>query len=180
MKLRRLLVTLHLWIAGLLAPAFLVVALSGGLYLAGIKGTIQTTPLTLPSGQTFELGSASFETDVRQLIATQGLNIDFETVRGDAQRAQTRPTTRTFLTFQTTPAGLVAAVNKPDFQYSLLELHKGHGPQAYRIYQMVVALALLLAVLGGISIGLLSKPFKRTTFLAVISGSLITLVLALV
>ncbi len=179
MKLRRFLVMFHLWIAGLLAPAFLVVAISGGLYIAGIRGETQITTLPLPQSHGLELGSGTFANDVRQLIAVQGLKLDFETVHGDAERAQTRPTTRTFLTFQKTPSGLVAAINRPDFQYALIELHKGHGPRAYRIYEMVAALALILAVLGGVTIGLLIKTFRAPTLMAIIGGSLIALVLAL-
>jgi hypothetical protein len=179
MKLRRLLVLFHLWIAGLLAPAFLVVAISGGLYIAGIQGETQITPLPLPPSHGLELGSGTFPNDVRQLLAVQGLKLDFETVHGDADRAQTRPTTRTFLTFQQTPSGLVAAINRPDLQYALIELHKGHGPRAYRIYEIVAALALFLAVLGGITIGLLIRTFRFTTLMAVIGGSVIALVLAL-
>jgi hypothetical protein len=177
--LRRLLITLHLWIAGLLAPAFLVVAVSGGLYIAGIEGKATQTPLELPAGVQLELGSETFEADVRQLIDSQGLNVDFEYVRGGPDRAQTRPTTRTFLTFQQTPDGIKTALNTPDFPYALLELHKGHGPQAYRYYQILVALALFLAVIGGVTVGLLAKNYRRSTGIALVGGSLVAALLAI-
>ena len=54
LKLRRLLITVHLWLAGLLAPAFLVVAISGGFYLTGVEAKTETTPIELPAGTTLD------------------------------------------------------------------------------------------------------------------------------
>lgn len=178
LKARRVLTTLHLWIAGLLAPAFLVVAISGGLYIAGIEANVERTPITLAQDTELAFGTDALEGQVRNLIEEQGLPVDFEYIRGGPNRAQTRPTTRTFLTLQQTPDGLEAALNKPNFQSILLELHKGHGPRAYRLYEIAVALALFLAVLGGIAVGLLAKAYRRPTLIAVSAGTALAVILA--
>jgi len=177
-KIRRLLVTLHLWIAGLLAPAFLIVAISGGLYIAGFEAEAKKTPIELPANTVLNFGTDQFEADVQQLIDDQNLGVKFEYIRGGPDRAQTRPTTRTFLTLQKTPDGVEAALNKPNFQFILLELHKGHGPQVYRTYQILVALALFLAVIGGVAVGLLAQNYRRSTLIAVGVGTTLTILLA--
>lgn len=179
LKLRRLLITLHLWIAGLLAPAFLVVAVSGGLYIAGVEAEAERTPLTVPAGTSLDIGSDDFESQVRQFIEGQDLDVRFEYIRGGPDRAQTRPTTRAFLTFQQTAEGVDVALNRPNFQYVLLELHKGHGPRAYRTYQILVAIALFLAVIGGLAVGLLARNYRRSTFIAFAGGTALAVLLAM-
>ena len=49
---RALLIKLHLYCSAFFAAAIVLVAVSGGLYLIGIKGTIEQTPVgTLATGQ---------------------------------------------------------------------------------------------------------------------------------
>ena len=178
MKLRRLLITLHLWVAGLLAPAFLVVAISGGLHIAGSVAEAVRTPVALAPGQQIDLRSDDLEAQVRALIEAQQLNVDFEYIRGGAGRAQTRPTTRRFLTMEEGPAGIEIAVNEPNFQFALMELHKGHGPRAYRMYQIAVALALFFVVVGGIAVGVLARNYRSSTLIALGAGTFVAVLLA--
>jgi hypothetical protein len=76
------------------------------------------------------------------------------------------------LEFTNTPQGLTAKRVKPDTVQGLMELHKGHGPKAFKTYQKLVAALLLGVVLGGILVGLLSKAYRRQTVIAVIVGSI--------
>ena len=48
-KLRKLLVLFHLFAAGFMAPAFLLVAVTGGAYLLGQKGQETKVALKLPA-----------------------------------------------------------------------------------------------------------------------------------
>ena len=43
--MRNFWISLHLYAAAFLAPLLLFVAISGGLYLVGIKGTVTSTPV---------------------------------------------------------------------------------------------------------------------------------------
>ena len=180
LKLRRLLITLHLWIAGLLAPAFLVVAVSGGLDMAGLEPSVRQSPLALPADTRLDFGSDDIEQQVRDLLDAQGVDIDFEYIRGSNNWAMTRPPTRTFVRFEAGPQGSIeATINRPNLQYALMELHKGHGPRLYRLYQVVVALALFLAVIGGVTVGLLARNYRKPTLIATLVGTLITAGLAI-
>jgi len=130
-KARRLFILAHLWFAGLLAPAFLLVAVSGGLYLIGNKGEFKSTPVTLPASASLDFQSPSLEQDVRDLLASANIDHKFEYIRNRGTVIQLRPTSRTYLEFRQSEAGLTATRKVPDLQGKLIELHKGHGPQAF-------------------------------------------------
>ena len=180
LKLRRLLVSIHLYLASFLAPAFLVVAISGGFYLAGIQGKTTQTPIELPAGTTLDFGSDQIEDDIRALLDAQGVDVSFEYIRGRGNSATTRPTTRPHVSFQQGPDGVTAALHKPDLAYALMELHKGHGPRVYRLYQILVALVLFLVVIGGLAVGVLAKTYRRPTVIATAVGTVIVLLLGFV
>ncbi len=179
LKLRRTLTTLHLWLAGLLAPAFLVVAISGALHIAGIGEHVEKQPLVIPAGTELNIGAPEFEGQVRTLIKDMDLGVRFEYIRGRGNAAMTRPTTRTYLSFAKTEDGVTAEINKPNFAASLMELHKGHGPRVYRFYQMIVGVILLLVVVGGIAVGLLAKTYRNQTLIAAAIGTIFTIGLAI-
>lgn len=165
LKLRRALITIHLYLAGLLAPAFLIVALTGGLYLAGVKGETDATPLPLPAETQLDFKSETLHGDIQTLLSEQGVDLKFEYIRGRGNMAMTRPTSRTYVEFRQSENGLQATVHEPNLQYALMELHKGHGPRAYRLYQIVAAIALTFVVIGGLAIGLLVKTYRNTTLI---------------
>jgi hypothetical protein len=177
-KTRRLFILAHLWFAGLLAPAFLLVAVSGGLYLIGNKGEFKSTPVTLPASASLNFQSPSLEQDVRDLLASADIDHKFEYIRNRGTVIQLRPTSRTYLEFRQSDAGLTATRKVPDLQGKLIELHKGHGPQAFKTYQKFVAIGLLGVVFGGILVGLLAKAYRRQTLIAVVIGTVIFYILA--
>jgi hypothetical protein len=170
-KLRRILVSIHLYMAALLAPAFLLVAITGGLYHAGVKGSAKETPVTIPAGTTFNTESPKFEADVRAFLKAQNVNVDFEYIRTRGENFTTRPTSRTHVAFETKDGQLTAKKVEPDALNALMEIHKGHGPSAYRILAALAGLALFFVVLGGLSIGLLSPAYRRSTIMSVAAGS---------
>ena len=169
-KFRKYLILAHLWLAGLMAPAFALHAISGGLYLMNIKGEASTERVALPAGAALDFESATLEADVRALLKTANLTHDFEYIRNRGSVIQLRPPSRTYLEFKQSPQGLSAARVKPDTVRSMMELHKGHGPQIFKSYQKLVALLLLAVVLGGILVGLMSKAYRRQTTIAVVVG----------
>lgn len=177
-KIRRLFILAHLWLAGLLAPAFLLVAVSGGLYLLGNSGSFETEPVSLPAQASLDFESPTLESDVRTLLNTAGIDQKFEYIRNRGTVIQLRPTSRTHLEFRQTENGLTASRKIPNLQGTLIELHKGHGPSWFKLYQKLVALGLIGVVFGGILVGLLAKAYRRQTSIAVVFGSIIFIFLA--
>ncbi|GLQ24487.1 hypothetical protein GCM10007853_23610 [Algimonas ampicilliniresistens] len=179
LKTRRLLINLHLIFAGLMAPAFILVAISGGLYLIGNKGQTVDTPVVLPAGSMLDFSSDSLEADVRALLSQSGIDHSFEYIRDRGTTIELRPTSRTYLSLSQTPDGLTATRHNPNLQKSMIELHKGHGPSLFKLYQKFVALFLIGVVLGGVLVGLLSKAYRGKTIVALSIGSILFLFLAL-
>jgi len=169
-KLRKYLILAHLWFAGLMAPAFALHAISGGLYLMDMKGEAATERVSLPSNASLDFKSETLDADVRALLADANIKHDFEYIRNRGTVIQLRPTSKTYLEFKQSPQGLSATRVKPDTVRSMMELHKGHGPQIFKSYQKLVALLLLGVVLGGILVGLMAKAYRRQTIIAVIGG----------
>jgi len=137
------------------------VAVSGGLYLIGNKGQTTKTDVALPAGAALDFKSTSIEADVRNLLNAAGIKHKFEYVKDRGRRIELRPTSKTYLEITQTPTGLKASKVKPNFQRSMMELHKGHGPKLFKTYQKLVALALIGVVLGGFMVGLLAKAYRR-------------------
>lgn len=172
-KFRKLLILAHLWLAGLMAPAFALHAISGGLYLMNIKGEVSTERVALPSGAALDFESPELEADVRALLKSANLDHDFEYIRNRGTVIQLRPTSKTYLEFKQSPQGLQASRLKPDTVRSLMELHKGHGPLVFKTYQKLVAVLLVGVVIGGMLVGLLAKAYRRQTIIAVVIGTIV-------
>lgn len=176
-KLRKLLILAHLWFAGFMAPAFLLVAISGGLYLTGNKGDFKKQDITLPAMASLDFKSSTLEQDVRDLLTSANIDQKFEYIKNRGTVIQLRPTSRTHIEFRQTDQGLTATRKTPNFQGKIMELHKGHGPKLFKLYQKLVALALIGVVFGGILVGFLAKAYRRQTLIALISGSFIFIIL---
>lgn len=168
--IRKVLVQIHLYCAAFLTPAFLLVAVSGGLYLSGIKGKTQTTPIDLPPEVQLSSDSPTLEQDIKTILSDQGVDIDFEYIKNRGNVLQTRPTSRDYVQFKLSPDGLTADIHKPNLTYSLMELHKGHGPKLYRQYSKLAAIALFIVVIGGFLVGLLAPAYRKATIVSTSVG----------
>jgi len=180
-KTRNFLVKCHLWAAGLLAPLFILVAYTGAAYLLDFKGEVVETALTVPEGTVLDQESATVEDDVRAVLAANNLETGFDYLRMRPGSITTRPTSRDFVVLEEGDEGQWSAtLNQPDLQYSLIELHKGHGPQIYRYYQILAAVVLFLVVLGGLLVGFLAPAYRKATGTALAAGSVVFALLAFV
>jgi len=65
----------------------------------------------------------------------------------------------------------------PDFTAAAMELHKGHGPVAFKWYQKFVALALFFVVLSGFWLGLASKVLRKQSLIVSAAGLVVFLAL---
>lgn len=179
-KLRKTLINLHLLFAGFMAPVFILLAVSGGLYLIGNKGEFKATPIELPADAALDFKSPTIDADVKALLANAGIEHKFGYVKDrGANKIHLRPTNRTYLEFIQTPEGLTANRVVPNFQGAMIELHKGHGPKLFKTYQKIVAIGLVGVVLGGVLVGLLALAYRRKTLGALAIGTILFLILAL-
>ncbi len=172
-KIRKLLVTLHLIFAGLLTPAFLLVAITGGNYLLGNKGSMAKTPISLSADAALDFSSSTLETDVKKLLSANNIDHKFEYVKNRGTTIQLRPTSRKYIEMKQTPNGLTATWVQPSLQAGFMELHKGHGPKLFKTYSKLVALGLLGVVFGGFFVGILAPAYRRKTLVATGLGTLL-------
>jgi len=47
-----------------------------------------------------------------------------------------------------------------------MELHKGHGPKLFKIYQIITGMALFFIIVGGVVVGLMARAYRRKTIIA--------------
>ncbi|MEC9410452.1 MAG: PepSY-associated TM helix domain-containing protein [Pseudomonadota bacterium] len=176
---RKTLMTIHLYLAAFFAPIMLLFAVSGGLYLTGVKGSVE-------KGESIFLPSVAIDADaekesqVQSILEQAGLDADFEYVKDRGRLLQTRPTSRDYYELEPTPQGVKITPVSPDLIASLMELHKGHGPGLFRILEQVTALGLILILISGLIIGLKSPLLKKPTIGLTAAGILVFVVLAAV
>ena len=175
--MRKKIILVHLFIAAFVAPAFILVGVSGGLYLMGVKGKVTTTKIDLPVGVQLDFQASNLDADIRRLLDDLSIRHAFEYLKIRDSLVQTRPTSRSYLEFKQVGKTLSLTRNEPNLQSSMIELHKGHGPQAFKIYQKLVATGLILVVLSGLWMGLSSPAMRRKTLLTVSAGLMLFLAL---
>ena len=164
---RKTIITLHLVLAAFFAPILIITGLSGGLYLLSEKGNVEQQEIYRGEMAGLELGSNEVENQIRQFILTQNIDHEFEYIKGNNKLAYTRPTSKQHLLFQLKDEQLVVTKRTPDLVASIIELHKGHGPRAFKTFQKFMALGLLLILLSGLYLGLTSPLYKyRTIFIS--------------
>ena len=176
---RSLLIRLHLYSAAFLSPAFLFVAISGGLYLVGVKGSVEQTVVGVPSQLALDPSSESLYEDVQKVLLAAGISHDFEYIKVKGEMLLTRPTSRNFYKLAMQPEGLVVSYNEPSMQSKLIELHKGHGPEIFKNFQKVIAVGLLFVVLSGFWLGVSALGLRRNTLILTGSGAILFVLLAL-
>ena len=172
---RRFWIKAHLFAAAFFAPTLTIIAISGGLYLLGVKGSVNETAMPLPVGAALDLNSQTLEQDVRALLNNAGVKHNFEYLRADGNTLTTRPTSNTYYVFKVSADGVSLKLNVPSLQKRMIELHKGHGPQLFKEFQKVMAAALLFVLLSGAWLGLASTGLRRSTIASVGGGLLVFL-----
>jgi len=177
---RKLLVSIHLYLAAFFAPFIIVMALSGGLYLLGVKGSVTESEVTTLAGEQLALAKGSEKARVDALLQQAGIDIDYAYVKTIPQGAITRPTNGTYYQLKQTADGVAVSRMEPDLIAGLMELHKGHGPQLFRWFEVLFALGLLFIMLSGLWLGLQSPMLKNKTLALSGTGLLVYLLLALI
>ena len=170
----------HLCVAAFLAPVVLLMAISGGLYLLGIKGNVTEIPVPLAPGASLDLAAPDLKAAVRQLLADAGIEYRFEYLKREDGTLTTRPTSRVHYVVHVGQDGIQLTRNEPDLQKRLIELHKGHGPTAFKTLQKVMAAGLLAIISTGFWLGLSDSWLRLRTAAISGAGLLLFIVLAFV
>ncbi len=170
---RKFWILVHLYVAAFFAPAFLLVGISGGLYLVGVKGRTEATAVHLPTDVSLDPASDTLGEDVRRVLERAGIAHDFETIKRNGNTLITRPSSGPHYVFRVSNEGLKATHHVPDLQKRLIELHKGHGPKLFKQYQRVAAAGLLTVVLSGAWLGLSAAALRTRMWLATLVGAVL-------
>lgn len=177
---RHLWATLHLCVAVFLAPVVVLMAVSGGLYLLGIKGHITEVPVALAPDAELDIDLPDLEAAVRQFLVDAGIEHRFEYLKREDGMLTTRPTSRVHYVVHVGEDGVRLTRNEPSLQKRLIELHKGHGPTAFKTLQKLVAAGLLVVVGTGFSLGLSAAGLRGRMAAIGVAGLLVFVIFAFV
>ena len=175
---RKILITIHMYLAAFFAPAVLLVATSGGLYLAGVKGKVEQETIYSSSNATIDSNSTSLHADVAALLADAGVeSYSYEYVKVSGESLYTRPTSSDHYIIKLNEGGVEVIHARPSLQSRMIELHKGHGPSAFKTFQKVFAVGLIFIMLSGLWLGISAARLRRTTLLTATAGAVVFSVL---
>lgn len=171
---RKLFITIHMYLAAFFAPAVLLVAISGGLYLAGVKGSVIKEPIYSSSEVTIDSESSSLDADVTALLLNAGVeSYSFEYVKVSGKTLSTRPTSTEHYLIKLKDDGVEVIQARPNLQSRMIELHKGHGPNTFKTFQKVFAIGLIFIILSGLWLGISAARLRRSTLLTATAGAVV-------
>lgn len=180
---RALFITIHMYLSAFFAVFVLLVAVSGGLYLLGVKGSVEKTPVYSsaedPGVSAVLDDSAALERAVAALLAQAGVSdYSFDYVKVKGSTLYTRPTSRAHYVIEL-GEGVNIARAQPSLQAAMMELHMGHGPTAFKNFQKFFAAGMIFIILSGLWLGLSSSRLRPRTLAAAGAGALSFAVAAL-
>lgn len=149
---RHTLITIHLLLSMFLLPFLLMMPISGTLYLLGEKGD-QTKEKIFEIKGALPSDSQEREDFLRQTFQDLKLNPHYESIKESGDKLIFRPTSREHLSIKVNPEGFEIYRVSPNFIQMMMELHKGHGPRLFKIFEMVFGVGLILVALSGFLVG---------------------------
>lgn len=164
---RSLFITIHMYLSAFFAAFVLLVSISGGLYLLGVKGSTAKEAVYSTADST-GLSSRledprALKTAVAALLAAAGVNdYRFEYVKVKGSTLYTRPTSRTHYVIDLAD-GVSVTRATPSLQAAMMELHMGHGPGAFKNFQKFFAAGLIFIIMSGLWLGLSSSRLRGRT-----------------
>lgn len=171
---RKLLITIHMYLSSFFTPAVLLVAISGGLYLIGIKGVVEQETIYRGEASTIDSSSPSLKGDVEALLREAGVQgYSFEYVKVKGATLYTRPTSTDHYVINLKPEEVEVVSARPSLQKRMIELHMGHGPTAFKTFQKFFALGLIFIIVSGVWLGLSAARLRRSTCVTVVAGALV-------
>lgn len=167
-------INLHLILAALFLPLLLLMPLTGALYILGYKGDqVKTEAFSINA--VVPDNEKDQERFFREKFKEMGVDYDFEYIRSNKNEFTFRPTTKLYYLALREGEKITFTKVEPNLLYSLIELHKSHGPLMMKWFQAVFGLALILTTLSGLWLAITVKAYRAPTFISFGIGSLIIL-----
>jgi hypothetical protein len=177
---RALLIKIHLYLSSFFAVVVVLVAFSGGMYLLGVKGSLDTIEVGQTTGGVALMADPSKEAVLAALgkAGVEDFSFNYVITRGDT--LITRPTSRTYYGLTVDGDTVTVSRNEPSFQKRMQELHFGHGPSIYREFQKVFAAGMVFIILSGLWLGLSSPRLRMNTLVSAGTGLILFTALIMV
>jgi hypothetical protein len=168
---RSFFIGVHMYLAAFFAPFIFLVSISGGLYLVGVKGSVEQSPVFQSADYAIDTGAEDLKAEVDALLTAAGVTeYEYEYVKVKDNTLFTRPTSRQHYVINL-GEGVEVVRAQPSLQSALIELHKGHGPTAFKTFQKLYALGLLLIVSSGLWLGLSAARLRPRTLATSLVGA---------
>lgn len=170
---RPLLIQIHLGLASLYLPLLLMMPLTGGLYLLGFKGSeTKTEAFKIESPLPAE--KSEWRAFFEQQFENQKIDFQFEQIKEAGNDFLFRPSTRTYYSAtKNADSTLTFYKIEPDLLKKLIEIHKGHGPQLMKWFEISFGVALILTALSGLWLSITVPKFRKITWIAFSVGTVL-------
>lgn len=171
---RKQILNIHLYLALFFLPFLLLMPISGGSYLLGIKGSRETVE-AFRVDQKIPKEEKVRDEWLKEQFSANNVDYKWESVKVNGESLTLRPSSRDY--YVVYPDGESAVFNKvsPSFMASLMELHFGHGPAWFRMIEQAFALALILITISGIWMMVMVKAYRMKILIPFSIGLLVTL-----
>ena len=168
------LINLHLGVASLFLPFMLLMPITGGLHLLGVKGEqVKTTAFKIE--EPLPEDPKEQEAFFRDQFKKQGIEFDFEYVRAGGGNYTFRPSSRVHYMATKSDAGIEVFKLEPDLAKRLMEIHMGHGPGLIKMMQIAFAFALVLVSLTGVWLAVVLPAYRQVMLMSFGVGAAIVL-----
>ena len=171
---RKQILNIHLYLALFFLPFLLLMPVTGGSYLLGIKGTREIVE-TFRVDQKIPKEEKIRDEWLRDQFSANNVDYKWESIKINGDTLTLRPSSRDY--YVISPSGESTVFNKisPSFMARLMELHFGHGPAWFRIVEEAFALALVLITISGIWMMVMVKAYRKKILIPFSIGFIITL-----
>jgi len=170
MALRATLRNLHLYTAAFLVPFIFLMALSGGLEILGVKGTISRQLIHKINTDKLNFNSPTITQDVIDLFKELAIDARITRLRRRNRSLYTRPSYAGYYGLKIRDGYIKIYQYTPDIVRRLMTLHKGGGPAIYQFYQKLMVFGLLLILSIGLWLGLTSVKTRKNSAIIFIVG----------
>jgi len=184
---RQLLVKIHLILAATTLPIMLMFLVTGGLYTAEYKPSSHK--------QTYEVKlEKPLQADIvqlKQVVHQKLIELKLDDPNGKARLKRDKKRggkkfvwsgsnhTVTMWSHANDRSVVSIEISTPSWYKRLMKLHKGKGGDVFDIFAIVTAIVLILVLFTGVWIGLQSMAYRKLTWTALGSGSLLFVLLVL-